>query len=102
MKYKTIRTKWAAKLLRAKYFVLLTDKESVIAMQGVDPLFSTDVFQVQAQAAEITYFIESLQRLQKDHDQALKKLLKGGKHATNPKSNQTKQKSDRIRRPRAS
>lgn len=62
------KLRWAWKLLRSKYFVILTDKESVIAMSGYDPKKFNDFLAVSAQTAAIDGFLESLKRLRKDHE----------------------------------
>lgn len=69
-----IKAKWAAKLMRSKHFVVLTDKESVICIKGVNPNDITDFVTLAAQTAELQNFSISLQQLIKDHDVAIRKL----------------------------
>lgn len=68
------RLLWAKKLLKAKYFVVLTDKESVIALDGADPNSFVDVLALTAQSAEVNDFYEILGELVKDHAAAIKAL----------------------------
>lgn len=77
MRDKTLNLKWAAKLMASKSFVLLTDKESFIAMEGIDPNRLNDMLILQAQQASIDKFIEDLQLLRKAHERRVKQL--GGK-----------------------
>lgn len=74
MNYKATRLKWARKLLRAKYFVILTDKESVIAISGVDPSQFTDAMALAAQTAELVMFRDKLEELIVQHNKALLNL----------------------------
>jgi len=71
---RAVRVRWARKLLGAKYFVVLTDKESVIALAGVNPESFTDALALASQSAEIEMFYNSLGDLMKDHKKALNKL----------------------------
>lgn len=74
MSFKRAKMKWAKKLLKAKMFVILTDKESAIAIDGVDPHSFTDALALAAQAAELQLFHEQLGDLLKEHAAALKVL----------------------------
>lgn len=74
MSFKTIKIRWASKLLKSKMFVILTEKESCIAIDGADPFSFTDALALAAQAAELEMFHESLGNLVKDHRNALAKL----------------------------
>lgn len=74
MSFKTAKLKWAKKLLRAKMFVVMTEKESAIAIDGADPYSFTDAIALAAQAAELEMFQQSLAGLLKQHQDALKKL----------------------------
>lgn len=74
MKFNTLKLKWAKKLLAAKFFVVMTNKESAIAYEGVDPRSFTDVLALTAQAAELSEFYEQLGLLVKDHEAAIKAL----------------------------
>lgn len=84
------RVKWAKKLMGAKYFVVLTDTESVIALEGANPENFDDIIALQSQGAALADFHSKLGELVKDHEKAAKKLLNvkvGSKHAaTNTKS----------------
>lgn len=77
MRLQTVKTRWAAKILRAKYFVALTDKESVIVFDGVNPESFTDVMALAAQTAELDVFYDELGTLVKRHKLAVSKLTKG-------------------------
>lgn len=98
MRFTTIKARWAKKILRAKYFVVLTDKESVIAIDGADPDSFTDLLGLSSQQAEIEMFYNKLGSLVKDHKLAIDKLtgvqdVKKGRSTTSTKRVQT-----RIRR----
>lgn len=74
MSFKTLKFKWARKLLKAKMFVVMTEKESAIAVDGADPYSFTDAIALAAQSAELEMFNESLSKLVADHKDALEKL----------------------------
>lgn len=76
MSFKTTKIKWARKLLKAKMFVLMTDKEGVIAIDGADPHSFTDAIALAAQAAELQSFYGSLGELIKEHDIVLRNISK--------------------------
>lgn len=84
MKFTAIRIKWAKKLLGAKYFVVLTDKESAIALDGAKPDSFTDILALSAQAAEVNKFYEMLGELVKQHEAAVEELIgkRDGKKTT--------------------
>lgn len=71
MTYRTVKVKWARRLLRAKYFVVMTDRHSAILFEGVDPESIVDRTALEAQAAEIEYFYEQLGDLVKRHKKAV-------------------------------
>lgn len=71
-----LKAKWCRKLMRAKYFVLLTDKESVIALEGADPNSMVDVVNLEAQKAELSLFRSKMKTLVKDHEEAITNLSK--------------------------
>lgn len=79
--------KWANKVLKARHFIVLTDKESVIAIDGMDPNSMNDLLALQAQAASIKDFQDMLNELQQRHKvrvaelNALTGITKGGKSA---------------------
>lgn len=68
------KTKWASKLIGSKFFVLLTDKESVISLDGVDPNSLHDAIALDAQGASLREFHSRIGMLVKDHDKAAEKL----------------------------
>lgn len=74
MTFTRVRIRWAKKLLHAKYFVVLTDTEAVIAIDGADPESFTDQLALQSQAAEVQMFYEKLAQLAEDHTKALAKF----------------------------
>lgn len=74
MSYKTVRFKWARKVLKAKMFVVLTEKESCIAIDGADPFSLTDSLALAAQTAELEMFRDSLNNTIRDHKLALDRL----------------------------
>lgn len=71
---KMAKLKWANKLARARYFVVLTDKESVIAFDGANPRSFTDILALEAQASEIDNFLEALKELRTRHSDAIDRL----------------------------
>lgn len=74
MNFRMVKIKWARKLLKAKMFVIMTEKESAIAVDGADPYSFTDAVALAAQSAELEMFHESLGKLIADHKDALNKL----------------------------
>lgn len=85
MNIRRIKAKWATKLMKSKHFVLLTDKESVICFQNVDPTKFSDIVMLEAQRAELANFSEKLDELILRHRAAIRKLS-GGKRVTNAKT----------------
>lgn len=77
---KALRYKWARKLTKAKYFVVLTDKESVISLEGVQPEDMHDVLALQSQAVALQDFYDRLGELIKAHTNILDHEH-GGKNA---------------------
>lgn len=69
------KLKWANKVLRAKNFVVLTDKESIIAVEGVKPMSLNDLVMLSEQAAAIENFIFMLKDLQAEHEDRVKQLM---------------------------
>lgn len=88
MTFTRVKVNWAKKLLRAKYFVAMTDKASVIALDAADPEDFTDLMALSAQMAEVEAFQEQLSEFVERHKQAIQKL-------TGVKSEKPK----RVRRP---
>jgi hypothetical protein len=64
----------ASYLMKAKFFVVLTDKQASLALDGVDPYSFTDVLALNAQAAELELFRDKLTELIKEHKKARKQL----------------------------
>lgn len=89
-----VKLRWAKKLAQAKFFVVLTDKESVIALDGVDPNSFTDILALQAQSAELDSFMEALQELKAEHERKLDEL-EGGPRATTRRKKVNKAKARR-------
>lgn len=75
MTYRQARILWAKRLLRAKYFVVMTDKESAIAFDGTDPDDFQDQLALRSQTAEIELFYEQLGDLVKRHQEAVSKAM---------------------------
>lgn len=71
---KAIAYRWGYKLARSKYYVVLTDEESVISVHGVDPESMIDMFSLQAQKASLVAFQGQLDKLIKAHNKAIKEL----------------------------
>lgn len=74
MRDRVLNVKWANKVLKSKNFVVLTDKESMIALKGVDPDSLDDIFILQSQQAAINQFIDSLENLRKRHERRVQEL----------------------------
>lgn len=94
---KRLRLKWAKRLIGARYFIAMTDREAVIALDAADPDTITDTVALTAQAAELEAFYDKLGELIKRHRDILReyaRLQKGKnektttvhKKTTNPKS----------------
>lgn len=75
MSERNLRIRWAHKLLKAKSFVVLTDKESIIALKGVNPNKLTDVLSLQEQAASLDNFLQQLKALQEEHEHAIETIM---------------------------
>jgi hypothetical protein len=85
---------WARRLLRAKYFVVMTDRGSAISFESADPKSLTDAVGIASQRAELQSFYQSISSLIIEHDKAIKKLTGVGnadKPKQNKKSTTTKQ-----------
>lgn len=76
MSFTSIRLKWARKLLRARYFVVMTDHESAIAFEGVNPELLEDVVSLHAQTAELRQFYNEIGQLLRQHEAAVAKIGK--------------------------
>lgn len=85
MRMAGVKLRWAKKLLGAKYFVVMTDSESIVALAGVNPEAFTDYIALTAQAAEIQSFYEALGDLVKRHKKAVDELMGGDPVTTNRK-----------------
>jgi hypothetical protein len=77
MKFRTLKLRWAKKLLKAKFFVVMTDTESAIAFEGANPDNFEDVVALAAQTAELENFYQQLGGLVKDHKAAVANLMGG-------------------------
>lgn len=86
------KLKWANKLLRSKFFVLLTDQESAINLTGASSKSFTDLLALTAQRAELELFSRSLKDLVKEHDKAIKALERrnGKSTSSNKKTSKPK------------
>lgn len=82
---KSTRLRWAKKILGAKYFVVLTDNESVIALEGVDPHNLHDIVALQEQSASIDNFMYMLKDLKQEHDEIIARKTEGSKGETRKK-----------------
>lgn len=94
MSFKSLKLRWARKLLRAKYFVVMTDTESAIAFEGVNPNSFTDEIALRAQATELQQFYTQLGTLVGEHEEALKKLT-GGNRGKSSNVNRNKKASSK-------
>ena len=84
--------------MRTKNFVVLTDTESVINLEGTDPEKFLDILTLTAQANSLDIFDGKLHELMDDHAKAVDKLMKGGKRDLRAKVPKGKLKKDkRIR-----
>lgn len=70
-----VKLKWAYKVLKSKYFVVLTDKESAIMFHGIDPTSFEDVLALDAQTNDLQRFIYELNKLALSHRKQLRKLM---------------------------
>lgn len=70
-----VQLRWARKILKAKHFIVLTDSEGIIALQGVDPHNLHDVIMLEEQAATISGFMERLKDLKREHDEAIANIM---------------------------
>lgn len=73
---KRLRIRWAKRLIGAKYFVAMTDTQSVVALDAADPNEFTDVIALAAQAAELEAFYDKLGMLIQTHKDILKAYAK--------------------------
>ncbi len=89
------RTKWAARIMRARYFVVLTERESVIYLKGVKPEEFEDVVALAAQCAELEDFQDKLKDMIERHEAQVYKLSGGYKHA---KRNTAKRKKINVKK----
>lgn len=71
---KFLRLKWARKILNAKSFVVMTEKESMIALQGMDPHLLKDELALQEQVISLELFMRRLQEFKDEHMKAIDKL----------------------------
>jgi hypothetical protein len=74
-----VRVRWAWRLLRAKYFVVLTDKASCFMLDVADPSLESDKLALHAQTAELQMFKNALDEAIKQHQEAVDNLT-GGVH----------------------
>lgn len=81
---KMFKAKWARKLMQSKYFVVLTDKESVIALEGTSPDSMNDAIALAAQSSALVEFRDKIQELINAHNSAISKL-----HGSNTKRRST-------------
>lgn len=68
--------------MRAKYFMVLTDKASALMLEGVDPKTIRDQVMLEHQMTELILFREALEDTIKEHQRAIKKLIRGANVAT--------------------
>lgn len=80
-----VRFRWANKLLNAKGFVVMTDKESIIALKGMEPRLLKDELALQEQVLSIEDFIVRLKALQKEHIAVIEELRTKAKTKVSPK-----------------
>lgn len=86
-----IKLRWAWNVLRAKYFVVLTDKASCFMLDAADPSLESDTLALHAQAAELQMFKEALDNAIQQHQAAVDNLT-GGAHARVSRTKKTKAK----------
>lgn len=75
-RFTKVKIQWARRLVRSKYFVVLTDKGAAIGLDGVDPFSLDDTVAIKAQQQEIRKFHRELTRVIKEHDQAIDELTR--------------------------
>lgn len=71
---KRIKLLWAKKIFKARFFVALTESDSVILLQAADPTRLGDAIAIRTQKATLTAWSKQLEDLIKQHDIAFKKL----------------------------
>jgi hypothetical protein len=74
MRDKRLNLKWARKLMKAKTFVVCTETESFIAIEGINPNNLNDMLTLQAQQASIDSFITDLEGLREAHQRKVQEL----------------------------
>lgn len=74
MKYSKLKLKWAKRIIGARQLVVLTDKSSVIMLEGLDPDKLQDVTVLRAQSAELRHYHTMLGSLIRRHDLVIKRL----------------------------
>lgn len=88
------RVKWAYKLLRAKAFIVATDKTAIVYMPYVNPYALESMVIIASQRAAIGQIIENLEGVMQEHSDRIEQLqhdlkIKKGeaKHAKRNQSN---------------
>lgn len=85
MTSRLVRLRWARKIMGSKGFLVVTDRESVIALEGMDPRLLRDELALQEQVASIENFLYLLKDLQAEHIKAIDRLRAGkGPQRRNP------------------
>lgn len=74
MTFNKAKLLWAKRLMRARFFVVLTDTGSAIGLRGVNPESIEDVVALKAQQAEIKRYAVQLQEVIDKHDRAINEL----------------------------
>lgn len=92
MKFKSIRLVWAAKLLKSKFFVVMTERESIIALDGAKPESFSDLLALIAQTAELRMFHKNVGELIEAHDEAIDKFNEVQNAPTHSKRHKTAKK----------
>lgn len=78
---KKLRLQWAKRLIGARYFIAMTNREAVIALDAADPATITDIVALTAQAAELEMFYDKLGELIQQHNGILASYAKTSKGA---------------------
>lgn len=65
---KKINLRWARKIMKSRNFVIMTDTESVIFLDGIDPNSMDNLVMLAAQASSLDDFIARLKEVAKHHE----------------------------------
>lgn len=79
---KSENLKWATKLMKAKSFAVLTDKEAFIMVDVLNARSPKNRHKLLVQQAELHLFLERLQTFTDDYDRAVWEVIPGARIAS--------------------